>query len=316
MTKLKKILVNFFIYYLFNYFKFIHKESIDVLNKHPKISVFLPIFNKGKYLNSAIKSLQSQTLINIEIIAINDASTDDSLKILKKILKRDKRIKILNNDRNRGPLYSRAMGIINSSGEYLMNLDADDKLLNNNCLKILYNLAKSFNYDFCRFLIKRIPGNAKEKKEFNLLNKIQLHLDDLLITNKLVSRKILIDSYSFLKDRIHKSKWLLHDDNIWSLLINKYSKKSIVYNRFVYYYKRNNESLNLKRGSMAEIKSLVYKLDMNLKINLSMNQNDFKSSFNQIIKLYDVYSGKAPELEIKNNLKEILFKYIKFNKIK
>ena len=65
------------------------------LNKS-KISVFLPIYNKELYINDCIRSLQNQTFKNIEIIAVNDGSTDNSLKILKKLSKKDQRIKIIN----------------------------------------------------------------------------------------------------------------------------------------------------------------------------------------------------------------------------
>ena len=95
----------------------------------PKISIFLPIYNKELYLTNCIHNLQGQTFKNIEIIAVNDGSTDNSLKLLKKLSKNDQRIKIVNNDRNHGLLYSRAMGILNSSGEYLLNIDPDDTLI-------------------------------------------------------------------------------------------------------------------------------------------------------------------------------------------
>ena len=71
----------------------------------------MPIYNKDFYLKRSIRSLQDQSLSNIEIVAINDCSTDNTLKLLKFMSKKDKRIKIINNDRNHGLLYSRAMGI-------------------------------------------------------------------------------------------------------------------------------------------------------------------------------------------------------------
>jgi glycosyltransferase involved in cell wall biosynthesis len=58
-----------------------------LLKNIPKISIYLPIYNKSKYLMESIKSIQNQTLKDIEIIAVNDCSTDDSLVILKKKLK-------------------------------------------------------------------------------------------------------------------------------------------------------------------------------------------------------------------------------------
>ena len=83
----------------------------------------MPIYNKEKYINKSIKSLQNQTLKDIEIIAVNDGSTDNSLIIIKKLSKTDNRIKIVNSDRNHGLFYSRSMEIINSIEEYLINLD-------------------------------------------------------------------------------------------------------------------------------------------------------------------------------------------------
>ena len=72
----------------------------------------MPIYNKANYLTQSIRSIQKQTMKNIEIIAVNDCSDDNTLKILIQMAKNDSRIKIINNDKNRGLLYSRAMGIL------------------------------------------------------------------------------------------------------------------------------------------------------------------------------------------------------------
>ena len=110
----------------------------------PKISIFLPIYNKAKFILRSIESIQIQTLKNIEILAVNDGSTDNSLKILKKLSKKDLRIKIINNDRNHGLLYSRAMGILNCTGKYIMDLDPDDKLKDKfNLEKLYYKIKKT-----------------------------------------------------------------------------------------------------------------------------------------------------------------------------
>ena len=129
----------------------------------------MPIYNKELYLKNCIESLQKQTLKDIEIVAVNDGSTDNSLEILKKLSKLDKRIKIVNNDRNHGLLYTRAMGIINSTGEFLMNLDPDDKLIDKNDLKKLYRLSKINNYDVIIYLIKRIAVNESDVEYFKYL---------------------------------------------------------------------------------------------------------------------------------------------------
>ena len=111
------------------------KEPSDY---QPKISIYLPIYNSGIYLERSIGSLQKQTLKDIEIIAVNDCSTDNSYNILKNFASKDERIKIFNSTENRGLLYARAMGIINSNGEYIMDLDPDDEISNENDLEYLY----------------------------------------------------------------------------------------------------------------------------------------------------------------------------------
>lgn len=110
------IIYKFFLLYNKKYFVFVFLIysllEIPSFKNIPKISIYMPIYNKSKYLKRSIKSIQSQTLKNIEIIAVNDCSTDNSLTILKKMVKKDSRIKIVNNKKNYGLLYTRAMGIL------------------------------------------------------------------------------------------------------------------------------------------------------------------------------------------------------------
>ena len=72
-------------------------------NNHiPKVSVFMAVYNKENYLHNTIESLQNQTLKDIEIIAVDDCSTDNSLKVLQEMAKKDSRIKVVNYEKNRG----------------------------------------------------------------------------------------------------------------------------------------------------------------------------------------------------------------------
>ena len=108
--KIKLYFINFILLLLCLY---IYEENkIHPQKKEVKVSVFLPIYNKCTYLQRSIGTIQNQSLENIEIVAVNDYSTDNTLISLKKMAKKDLRIKIVNNDRNHGLLYSRAMGIL------------------------------------------------------------------------------------------------------------------------------------------------------------------------------------------------------------
>ncbi len=311
---IKKVLLYCIIIKLSWHYKNQYALNFYYSNYIPKISIFLPIYNKGNYLKNGIESLKSQTLKDIEIVAVNDGSTDNSLKILKKLAKSDKRIKIINNDRNHGPLYSRAMGVTNSTGEYMMNLDADDKIVNDNSLKLIYNRIKSMNDGYLRYLINRIPVNKNETFSFDILNKNQLEFEDFLISNKLVARNVYLKAYSFLEERIFGNKWIVHDDNVWNLLIRKYSNNSIIFNQYIYYYKRNEESLNTLRGSLIDLRSLVYRLDMILNIYGTLENKKFTSALNKIINFYN-NTSELPEKEITNHIYKIYLKYSSLNNL-
>lgn len=196
-----KILITFFLIIYF------YNEKIKNLKEFekdkPKISIFLPIYNKEKYLERSIGSIQKQTLRDIEIIPVNDGSTDNSLNILERLAEKDPRIIIINNEKNSGSLYSRGMGILKSKGEYLMCLDPDDQIRGSNNLKYLYDKAKILNVDMITFFILYFPGRAKSDNysSFNeIIKQPELYMKafdkngvliDFYITNKLIKREVL-----------------------------------------------------------------------------------------------------------------------------
>jgi glycosyltransferase involved in cell wall biosynthesis len=295
----------------------IEKKRIFVKTSNiAKVSVFLPIYNKEKFLFRSINSIQSQSLKNIEIIAVNDGSTDNSLKILRKLSKKDKRIKLINNDRNHGLLYSRAMGIINSSGEYLLNLDPDDKLESNSDLKILYNKAKKSKLDYILYLLKRVPRFKSEIKDCKLRNQLQLQSEDFLITNKFIKRKILLKAYKFFKSDIYKFKWDYHEDNIWNILTRVYGQTNKIVNKYIYIYKRNNDSLNVNKSYSIEMKNRIYRIKALFKVIENNNINNsnlyYEKNYQDYIYIYRKYNKSLLKFtEIKNNLINISFSFLK-----
>lgn len=91
-----------------------------------KISVIIPVYNVEQYLQKCLNSAANQTYTNLEIICVNDCSTDNSGAILNKYAKTDKRIKIVNRQKNGGLSFSRHDGLAIATGEYIYFLDSDD----------------------------------------------------------------------------------------------------------------------------------------------------------------------------------------------
>ena len=114
----------------------IHKEPF-VKYKEPTISVIVSVYNYEKGIKSTIRSIQNQNMLDIEIILINDCSTDNTKQIIEELMKEDPRIKLINNSKNMGLLYSRSIGTLEASGKYIITLDSDDSF----CAKDLFSKA-------------------------------------------------------------------------------------------------------------------------------------------------------------------------------
>lgn len=110
-----------------------------------KVSVIMPIYNADDYLRCAIESVLDQTLREIELICVDDGSTDHSLEIIKEYQKRDARVRIIT-ENNAGPSAARNKGLARSRGEYIVFFDADD-FSESNMLSKLYELSVKENLD-------------------------------------------------------------------------------------------------------------------------------------------------------------------------
>ena len=114
----------------------------------PKVSVIIPVYNSANYLSQCLDSILNQTLKEIEIICVDDGSTDDSLSILNKYSKLDNRIKILKQN-NKGGGIARNYGMSIAKGEYLIFLDSDD-FFNENLLYETVKAADNFLADIVK----------------------------------------------------------------------------------------------------------------------------------------------------------------------
>lgn len=125
-------------------------NSNEYVNKthSPKISVIIPIYNKAEYLRDCLDSLLNQDLKDIEVLCLNDGSTDCSLSILEEYGCKDERIKVINNS-NHGVSYTRNHGIRLSRGQFLFFIDPDDYLPDDGVLQDLYNNAIDNNVLVC-----------------------------------------------------------------------------------------------------------------------------------------------------------------------
>lgn len=183
------------------------------ISKNPKISVIMPIFNGEKYIHYSLRSIQNQKMKNIEIILIDDCSTDNSLKIIEKYIKEDNRIKLIKNNERRKILYSKSIASLNSNGKYIIELDQDDIFIRDDVFDILYSEAETNNLD-----LVQIRDFVKDNLFFRRSTKI----------NDLKMHYIFPQPTHYKKQPELKDKMFTENNNylLWGLLIlaNLYKK--------------------------------------------------------------------------------------------
>ena len=191
------------------------KKKFPLL-KNPKISIIIPIYNGGKYLNYSLKSIQNQNLKEIEILIIDDCSTDDSLKYIKIFMEEEPRIRLIKNYKNRKILYSKSIGALNSNGEFILELDQDDMFIRADLFDIIYKEAKKYDVDLVQF-------RDFVKEEFFFKRRTRINYSKLHWIRR--NQSLFIENPN-IKDTLFK------DNNnylLWGLLICTEIYKKVIY---------------------------------------------------------------------------------------
>ena len=115
-----------------------------------KVSVIIPVYNTAPYLKEAIGSVLCQSLADIEVIAVNDGSSDNSLQILNELAETDKRLKVISYEKNVGVSICRNTGLEAARGEFIYFFDSDD-IIEIDCLELCYKKMLESDYDFIVF---------------------------------------------------------------------------------------------------------------------------------------------------------------------
>ena len=147
-----------------------------------KVSVIIPVYNSEYHLDECLRSVLNQTLTDIEVIVVNDASSDSSPKLIEKFQNSDSRIKVLHHSVNKGLAATRNTGVSEAVGKYIIHLDSDDFWMDSNMLLNLYQTASLEGCDILRFNGYMYHQGVFEKPiipELNLINGSMLNDDRL-----------------------------------------------------------------------------------------------------------------------------------------
>lgn len=225
------------------------------MEKLPCISIVIPAYNAGKYIEKCLQSIIYQNYKDIEIIIVNDGSTDNTREICEKFVNQDSRIKLINTE-NRGAGSARNTGIDVAKGEYISFIDSDDYICPNYYSR-MYGMIKDGNADIVEGHYKRVSGydedvftNTGKLQEYTNIEKLLIlygddeveYINSVIVTNKLYRRN-LFKEIRFPVNRIIDDEFI-----IYKLIYN--SKKIISTSDIMYAYVQSEESV--MRASFKE----------------------------------------------------------------
>ena len=278
----------------------------------PIFSIIVPTYNSENYINKCIDSIQSQKISKkeYEIIIVDDFSKDRTLKICKKLKKKNNYIKIIHNKINMGVSYSRNIGIKKSGGKYIIFLDSDDELKKNSLnyikrilkrndvdLLLALNLEKKIKSKFIKIFLEKNRNLIKIEPNilFKLLNKqpnFKAHCWNYILNRNFIKKnKIYFKNFRVYEDQIFISKVLLTAKKI------KFYKTS--------FHKHNERFSSLGRSMNYSTLQSAFKIinhfnEMIEAKNLTYEQNKFlKFRINFMLKLFKIHLLTCKKLEIK-----------------
>jgi glycosyltransferase involved in cell wall biosynthesis len=197
----------------------------DLLYKRrrPKVSLIIPVCNQEKLIKKIYVCIENQNLKSLEIIFVDDFSSDNSSNVIKELMKIDKRIVYIKNKENKGAFHSRNIGVLNAKGEYVFCADVDDYLLNDILYKS-YITSITYDLDVLQFYV--MAGDFKK----NVWWKVLKYRNGIIRGNevkdvffkgttrntwdKFVKREVFIKSIKFMNKKFRNDKFVVYNDDV------------------------------------------------------------------------------------------------------
>lgn len=214
----------------------------------PAISIVVPVFNGAEYLDQNIKSILNQTFRDYEAIFIDDASTDESVNILKKFAQMDNRIRVICNSINQGAGHCRNQGLDIAQGKYVIFLDSDD-YFDSQLLEVSYCAGEKYNTDivFFDYYYVDVPQRHVKKSPQSLLMKA---LEEKVFSGDVFPDRLFNVLFEVPWNKLCRREFLLsHDiqfqeiqnsnDVYFGCCVSALAKRMTYINEYLVYYRVN-----------------------------------------------------------------------------
>ncbi|MCT0035767.1 glycosyltransferase family 2 protein [Lactococcus lactis subsp. lactis] len=275
------------------------------MTNQPLVTVLLPVYNAEKYLSEGIESIINQTYKNLDILLVDDGSTDSSVEIIRSYMKFDHRIRLIENINNRGVSFTRNKGIDNSKGKYIAFMDSDDTSRSDRIELQVAFLEKNTDFIAVASYFKYTGSKQRKIKNFKTSNELAIAMifkNPIMNSSPIIRRKELIEA-----NIKHNTKYFYGEDYDFWFKVSQLGKIGMI-SKFLVTYRWGHENTtslvfskkNLEKVRIInEIKSSIlsfYKISLNqeekniinfffddeVEFNISKDKYVFLSAINKI----------------------------------
>ena len=206
------------------------------------ISVIIPVYNVENYLEECLNSVQNQTYTNIEVILVNDGSTDNSKRICERYCQEDSRFHLLNQE-NQGQSVARNTGVAASTGEFIAFVDSDDIILPNYLETLMQYLAADVDIVESQFTVSKKKFLAENPKESTIIFEGDSQKAVKAVSNHTLSvnpvtklyRRAVVEVVPYLEG-------IIFEDIYSGVGMLKYTRKIVLLDYVGYYYRQHQSS--------------------------------------------------------------------------
>ena len=246
-------------------------EDFHIINEHnkliegnikfkrsynPDITIIITVYNQAHCLHQSLRSVQNQSLKNIEIIVIDDCSLDNSTEVVKEYQKEDERIILISHDTNEGEIKSRSDGIRISKGKYITIVDGDDALIHKDILKNSLYIAEKAKLDVVEFpagifingKFQELVNNYNDinisyiiyqpelKTKFYYKRNKRYYIQNRVIWSKIIKKELFINALDYLGEEVSDDYINEAEDTLMLVGIFHLAKSYYIMKEMGYYY--------------------------------------------------------------------------------
>ena len=281
----------------------------------PKVSIIIPVFNPGDLLINCLDSIKNQTMKDIEIICVDDGSTDNSLKTLEEYKKSDSRFKVYHQE-NSGAGTARNNGIKYSTGEFILFVDSDDYIERDTCEK-LFESAKKLDTDLILFDAVRHVENGKDLNLIHFSKNNTTDFNNFTFDYTYVKDKVFDGYYGVIWTKFYKTSFIkenkicfpkhkIYNDVEFHVKTMLLAKKISYIPKIFYHYNRIGQ-FSLQNSYVSTEKAFVFFKVLD-GLNDFLKNNEILDSFKEDFIVFSIFELRNKLKSIDDDLKQEFFR--------